>query len=130
MKEIIKAIKRRFDDEGVFKAALTGGLFLGSAPFEVDSTEPYCAVVPGVEPFWTFENNLATYTIRMWLVSSARSAKEIMDLEEKMKDCFDEAPLVIEGAHLLRFWRVSSTLERVDNRWELAVEYNCQIQEE
>jgi len=128
MEALIRAIKERFDDEYIFKEALTGGLHLGLAPQDVDVDGPYAVLAISSEPFWTFNKELETYAILINIVSSKSSISEMFDLYDKCKNCFDDCDLYIEGAHLLRFWRVSSDLSRLENRWIFAIQYNCQIE--
>jgi len=128
MDVLIKAIKVRYTAQATFATALTGGIHL--AEMSKEFTAPYCCLVVSESPFWTFDNNFERYTVTFTLVSDTRDASEIIDLYEKLKACFDEAPLSVTGYHLIRFWRVnSSSIDRIDDGWQITVEYACELEE-
>jgi len=133
MEALIKAIKVRYDDVAVpasvaLKAALTGGLHLGQTPME--DTSPYCVVLISEDPFYTFEEDFEHYNVTFSIFSGKIQGDEVVDIYSKLKPCFDEAPLAPTGYHLIRFFRVdSSPLEKVDDKWQITVEYECWLEE-
>lgn len=126
MKALLEAISDRFTVEALLKAALTGGLHFGEAPRE--ATPPYAACWVTEIPFFTFDEDLSTFTVFFVLVSKQRGPVEVLDLCESFKTCFDEAALTHDDYHFLRFKRDSSSLRRLDGQWVMSLEYTCWVQ--
>jgi len=130
MEALIEAIGTRYDVQKKFSNVCTGGLHLGETPNEEDV--PYCVFMVIEEPEWTYEVDFEVYTVTFFLVSGDQSALQILNLYTSLKACFDEAPLVVSGYHLIRFWRrgTSEGPARVEDQWTLSIQYACELQKE
>jgi len=129
MEALIQAIGKRYDVQKTFSNTCTGGLNLAMTPNE--QNVPYCVFLVSEEPIWTFDADFEHYYVTFILVSGTQGATQILDLYSKLKACFDEAPLVVSGYDLLRFWRMSSTEPtRVEQQWTISIQYECEIQKE
>ena len=103
MDTLIKGIRERFIADAPLFSSLTGGMHLGDEPAE--KTHPYCVVLVEETPWWTFDNDFESYIILFYMYSRVRSPATILDIYSKLKAAFDEAALVIDGYHVIRFWR-------------------------
>jgi len=129
VRQLLEAIKKRFDESDL-KGRLTGGLHLSSVPPEPSPPpSPYGVLQISETPWWTFRDNFERYTLTILLCSRQQGSEEILELRRLMKLAFDEAPLVIEGYHLIRLWRGDGALRKSDAYWTDLTTYYCQLEQ-
>ena len=128
IREFAAAILTRFGAEGNFTSALTGGLHFIEAPEEVDNR--YATFTMSEIAWHTFGYNFESMVVTFTIVSESDNADELLDLFEKMKQCFDEQKLEMPHYMTIRFWRVrSGDIQRLDRFYTVDVEYNAELEQ-
>ena len=131
MEALITAIQAQWRGNAALFSSLTGGMHLGRQPSE--KTQPYCVVTIEETPWWTFDHNFESYVINFFLYSKEQSPATLLSIYTKLKAAFDEAErigLVVDGYHVIRFWRLGSTpIQQVDVVWVLTVQYSCELEQ-
>lgn len=133
MIELWQAIDDFFQSAGAttttFRAALVGGLHNLEAPQSVSfpfGTFQLISAVP--DHFASNKNFIENCLIQFNLFSKRRTMAELLDIYDKLVDCFDYLTLTIDNYTTRSCVRESTIQTRVEKVWQMNVSYRLLLE--
>lgn len=125
MEALLNGVKSHWNNSPVLRNKFAGGIHLRVAPNH--SEYPYVIVTCAENPFFTFTEFHADYTVGLTVHAKSPSAEDgIFTYASYVTEWFDEERFDVDAHNNLLFRReLISTPTEVDEHWALVLQYHC-----